>query len=53
MTGCAPAALAVIRAALTDARHTPGPHTPEDDAQHVIDELTDAGWHITPAPDPQ
>lgn len=48
MTGTPPAALALVRAALTDARRITGPHTAEDDAQHVIDELTAAGWHITP-----
>lgn len=50
MTGCAPAALAALRAALVDAHHTRGPHTPEDDAQHVIDALTRDGWQLTRHP---
>jgi hypothetical protein len=46
MTGCAPAALAALRAALVDAYHTRGPHTAEDDAQAVIDALTRDGWRL-------
>lgn len=49
MTGAPPAVLAVIRAALTDAQQL-GRHTAEDDAQRVIDELAQAGWHITAVP---
>lgn len=52
MTGCAPAALAAIRAALGDANRL-GHFTTEDVAQHVIDELARDGWRITPATDDQ
>ncbi|MGW7514808.1 hypothetical protein ACWGJ2_04370 [Streptomyces sp. NPDC054796] len=48
MTGPAPAALAVVRAALTDAEHAHD-EQPEQVAQRIVDELTEAGWSITAA----
>lgn len=47
MTAPAPAALAVVRAALADAEQDDEP--PEQTARRIVAELAAAGWSITAA----